>query len=384
MIMTIGMLLPSLLMTKRYDNRIYAVKPLFMSLVYGLQQRGHRVIVYSASESGIKAELISGNACIEQKDLWSVKVRTDNSDIVHAITARMNMHAYEIDLVSRAYHHAKQEDVSIMHVYNDFIAHAIASFTSIPTVYTLHDPVYPNDSLEGYQLDRYLHDQYIAISNRQKELYEQRGARVVGMVYHGMDISMCPFQGSPEQHMIFAGRMIPEKGVVEALSVSQRVDIPLCIYSSENYKQTSYYKEKIAPLIISHTLYQSYLQPPKLYVGYGKAKVLLFPIDMEEPFGLVMIEAMACGTPVIAYNRGSVPELVKDGVTGFIIDPDDENRPGKGSWMIKKHGIDGLVEAVRRIGEIDRTACRKHVEENFTVKKMVDGYERVYAKVLSG
>ena len=84
---------------------------------------------------------------------------------------------------------------------------------------------------------------------------------------------------------------------------------------------------------------------------------------------MVMIEAMACGTPVIAYNRGSVPEIVKDGVTGFIVEPE--------------RGIEGLVEAVKRIGEIDRAACRKHVEENFTIEKMVDGYERVYRKVAS-
>jgi len=86
---------------------------------------------------------------------------------------------------------------------------------------------------------------------------------------------------------------------------------------------------------------------------------------------------------VIAYNRGSVPEVVRDGVTGFIIDPDDEDRPGKGTWIIKKQGIDGLVEAISRIGEIDRRACRKHVEEHFTVEKMVEGYEKVYREVIT-
>ncbi|MBI5619392.1 glycosyltransferase, partial [Candidatus Gottesmanbacteria bacterium] len=108
----------------------------------------------------------------------------------------------------------------------------------------------------------------------------------------------------------------------------------------------------------------------------------------EEPFGLVMIEAMACGTPVIAYNRGSVAEIVKDGVTGFIIEDDNTtnttntaNKPIS-QWVIKKKGIEGLVEAVKRIGEIDRAACRKHVEEHFTVEKMVEGYEQVYNKLL--
>ncbi len=95
-----------------------------------------------------------------------------------------------------------------------------------------------------------------------------------------------------------------------------------------------------------------------------------------------MIESMSCGTPVVAFNRGSVAEIVKDGVTGFIVDPDNTKRPGKGSWMIKKQGVEGLVEAIKRISEIDRAACRKEVEEKFTIDKMVEGYENVYEKVL--
>ena len=110
------------------------------------------------------------------------------------------------------------------------------------------------------------------------------------------------------------------------------------------------------------------MQGTSLASAYQQAKALLFPIQWEEPFGLVMVEAMACGTPVIAYNRGSVSEIVKDGVTGFVVPPEK--------------GVAGLVEAIKKIDHIDRAACRKHVEEHFTVEKMVDGYETVYKKVL--
>ena len=113
------------------------------------------------------------------------------------------------------------------------------------------------------------------------------------------------------------------------------------------------------------------------------AKALLFPILWEEPFGMVMIEAMSSGTPVIAYNRGSVSEVIRDGVTGFIIDPDNVRRPGKGSWIIKEQGIAGLAEAVKRIGQIDRAVCRKHVEDNFTIEKMIDNYENIYKKIIN-
>ena len=107
------------------------------------------------------------------------------------------------------------------------------------------------------------------------------------------------------------------------------------------------------------------------------------PINWEEPFGLVMAEAMSCGTPVIAYNRGSVPELIEDGVTGFIIDPDDSPRPGKGTWAIKKQGEEGLIEGLRRIGEIKRSDCRKRVEEMFSIEKMTENYVSLYEKILN-
>jgi len=152
---------------------------------------------------------------------------------------------------------------------------------------------------------------------------------------------------------------------------------------SDSVKNSPYYKEKIEPFVDGKdVIVNSLMQGASLASAYQQAKALLFPIQWEEPFGLVMIESMSCGTPVIAYNRGSVAEIVKDGVTGFIIDPDDTKRPGKGSWVIKKQGVDGLVEAIKRVGELDRAGCRKYVEEKFTIDKMVEGYENVYKKVL--
>jgi glycosyltransferase involved in cell wall biosynthesis len=107
------------------------------------------------------------------------------------------------------------------------------------------------------------------------------------------------------------------------------------------------------------------------------------PILWDEPFGMVMIEAMAAGTPVIAYNRGSVSEVVRDGVTGFIVNPDGVRSSSKSNWIIKKQGVAGLVEAVDRVGEIKREACRRRVEDHFTTEHMVAGYEKVYKSILT-
>ena len=119
-----------------------------------------------------------------------------------------------------------------------------------------------------------------------------------------------------------------------------------------------------------------------------KAKAFLMTINWEEPFGLVMIEAMACGTPVVAFARGSVPEIVKDGETGFIINPSDDDV--RGDWIIKKTGFEGLCEAVNKLYSLSqeeykqmRLACRKRVEERFTIEKMVEEYEKVYQDVLN-
>jgi glycosyltransferase involved in cell wall biosynthesis len=120
---------------------------------------------------------------------------------------------------------------------------------------------------------------------------------------------------------------------------------------------------------------------------YGGSRLTLFPIQWEEPFGLVMTESMATGTPVIAFARGSVPEVMKDGETGFIINPSDNDI--RGNWLIKKTGVEGLIEAINKIYDMPaneylkmRKNCRKHVEQKFSMEKMVDSYEDVYKKIL--
>ena len=159
----------------------------------------------------------------------------------------------------------------------------------------------------------------------------------------------------------------------------------LKIASDKTHFNTEFVKNKVLPYVDGDKIVHAgfFVTSMEKNNFLNKAKALMLPILWDEPFGLVMIEAMACGTPVIAYNRGSVSEIVRDGVTGFIIDPDNEDRPGKGTWVIKKQGIEGLVEAIKRIEEIDRRACRKHVEENFSVSKMVEGYEKIYNQILN-
>ncbi|MEK7603932.1 MAG: glycosyltransferase, partial [Patescibacteria group bacterium] len=162
----------------------------------------------------------------------------------------------------------------------------------------------------------------------------------------------------------FAGRLEEKKGVFEAIQVAQATNSKLLIAGSPS--EGKYWDEKIAPHLNDKIRYIGLVPYNEIARYFRNAKAFLFPILWEEPFGLVMAEAMAAGTPVIAFNRGSVPEVVVDGKTGFIVKTVEE-----------------MAEAIRKIGQIDRRECRKHVEDNFSVEKMVDGYERAFLKILN-
>lgn len=205
------------------------------------------------------------------------------------------------------------------------------------------------------------------------------------MIPHGIDISRYDFQPDNKTKLLWYGRIDPtkNKGLISTISVANKTKHPLEIYV--HIEDKKYYDEVIVPLLTSETERKS---PTNKREMFKNAKIYLFPIDWEEPFGLVMIESMAMGTPVVAFAKGSVPEVIKDGETGFIVNPSDDDI--RGNWIIKKTGIEGLYEAVERIYAMPedqyrqmRLNCRKHVEENFTINRMVDEYEKVYRQILA-
>lgn len=384
--MHIGILTPSIYMYEAlYKDRIFAPGELARQLVSGLVQKGHRVTWFSAPEDPRGSTMISGDIELLTKDL---QIRVFQ-DIVPDLKTKMSLYGtkmyYELDLVSRAYEVAQKEHIDVMHNFHSFgyMAHFFEELTRIPTVYTLHDPIPTDDMLERWLFDRFPTHKFISISDRQRS---KLGDHFLGTVYNGIDVNTFVCNAIPGAGLISVGRMIPEKGQDIAIQVAKESGLPLTIASwvTDSVKSSAYYKEKIDPFIDGkNVIVYSLMQGNTLASLYQNAKALLFPLQWEEPFGLVMIEAMACGTPVIAYNRGSAAEIVEDGVTGFIIDPDEKgNWRNKGSWIIKKTGIDGLIEAVKRIGEIDRLACRKRVEDHFTLSRMVTDHEAVYKKIL--
>lgn len=382
--MKIGLLLPSILMSEKYNNRIFAPKDLFLSLSDGLVKKGHEVFVYSAEGTKTSAKLILGDKHLEFDSLRSVK------DVAANLQEEMSFirtsYEYELELTGRAVFHANKNNLDVLHSYMGYLTNYFVSQSNVPVVFTLHDPVFPVNTLEYLRFILFPNHNYIAISRSQKRNYEEAlKINPVATVYHGLEIQDFTFSEKQGDYLSFVGRYLPEKGVDDAIKASLALKMQLKMASSSNYKDTEYYREKIKPYLnpagIEEVPFISTNKEKSEF--YKVSKALLFPIKWEEPFGMVMIEAMSCGTPVIAYNRGSVSEIVRDGVTGFVIDQDDEDRLGKGSWVIKKKGVEGLVEAAQRIGEINRNACRRHVEDNFSVEKNVESYEKVYQTILA-
>ncbi len=335
------------------------------TIAESLVKRGHTVTLFASGDSHTSARLVSvSDTAISQKPSVSSGHWSD----------------YEYLLISLCFQMANAGAFDIIHSAFDIRSSVLAPLCQTPVVSTLHSPL--TDAVRSDILERTRESQwYVSISDSQRRALPS--LKYAGTVYHGINPTAFPVGDGSGEYLLLAGRMVEEKGVDLAVQAALLSGRPLHLLG-EPKPDDPYWHTSIAGHIDnSRIVHAGFVARDKLLGQYRHAAAFLFPIQWEEPFGLVMVEAMACGTPVIAYNRGSVSEIVKDGVTGFVIDPDDTKRPGKGTWIIKKQGVEGLVEAIARIGELDRAACRRHVEERFTHRRMMDGYEAVYQHILS-
>jgi glycosyltransferase involved in cell wall biosynthesis len=292
----------------------------------------------------------------------------------------------EMHLASLLFEDARSERFDLIHIFQGS-SHVLpfVPLVGTPVLVTIHDP-FSSFTFGLYRAFGRNHNLTFAALSESHARNFPEDVPAASVVGNGIRVSDYPFSSVKGAYMMTCGRIVPDKGHEDAIAAVG--DTEELVIAGKFYEKDpqiyNYWLTKILPKIDGKRIkYMSFSREASYKKVLLGAKALLFPIHWEEPFGLVMIDAMATGTPVIAYNRGSVPEVVKDGVTGFIIDQDNMERPGLGTWIIKKQGIEGLVEAIKRIGEIDRALCRKHVEEHFTVEKMAEGYERAYGKILA-
>lgn len=315
-----------------------------------LVKRGHRVTLFASGDSKTSAQLVS--------------VTPKSSILDKKIGIGPHVH-YEYFLASAAYQLARKGKFDIIHSHLPTQTGFYAPLVDIPTVTTIHSPI---KGLNKRILKEIKDTQYyISLSNAQRKSLPE--LNYIATAYHGLKLNEISFREKKGEYLLFVGRVASEKGVYEAIQASKKSKERLLILGNsdpKNSEQWKYWLMKVKPYIDNKKIiHLGFVPHSKVFHYFSHAKALLFPISWEEPFGLVMIEAMACGTPVIAFRRGSVPEIVVDGKTGFIVDT-----------------VDKMVKAIKNIDQIDRQECRRHVEKNFIVERMVDRYEEIYRKVL--
>ncbi len=258
-----------------------------------------------------------------------------------------------------------RERFDVLHVHSPFSALAAAVETGVPTVHTLHGAFVPEmRRLYAFVAARAW---FVAISEAQRRSNED--LRYAGVVYNGIDMSVYAMAEQKEDFVLFLGRAAPEKGWRRAVDAAKLAGARLvsAVKIADPSEQHEW-ETNVRPVLPSDFEVMGEISQEDKVDLLRRARAVLFPIDWAEPFGLVMTEAMACGTPVIATPRGSVPEVVEDGVTGWIVDVEDY--PAQ------------AAERLTRLGEIDPRACRERVDRLFSKQAMVAGYERVFERAV--
>jgi glycosyltransferase involved in cell wall biosynthesis len=254
--------------------------------------------------------------------------------------------------IAEVFEHAREFDV--IHNHFDFLPLSYSGLVETPLVTTIHGfssprirPVYRKYNGRAA---------YVSISDADRA----PDLDYVATVYHGIDMGQFTFRPEPGGYLVFFGRFHPDKGPHEAIEIARRCGLPLRMAGIVQDRQ--YWREAVEPHVDGRSvIYEGSVGPSKRDELLGNALALLHPIAFEEPFGLSVVESMACGTPVIAYPRGSMPELIEPGANGTLV-----------------ADVEAAVEAVRRISQISRARCRAVVEERFSVDRMVRDYLRVY------
>jgi len=310
-----------------------------------LVKRGHDVTLFAPGDSKTKAKLVP-----------FVKKGVISSGIA--------WQDYWWNLINHSIAFERAKEFDIIHSHWIIMGACFQRFVKTPVVHTMHN-IPDKTHLRWEVLNYYKNDLnpvFISESEKNNSPVKFKNSWVV---YNGIDLKPFNFNPKPKNHFIWIARICQAKGTKEAIQIAKKAGVKLLLAGQLQPHHQEYFEKEIKPELNSNIQYIGEISEKELSNFYGQGKVCLYPINWEEPFGLVMAESMACGTPVIVFDRGSAKEVVKDGKTGFIVNT-----------------IDEAVEAIKKIGQIDRNECRKRVEDNFSIKKMVDGYEKVYYDIL--
>jgi glycosyltransferase involved in cell wall biosynthesis len=311
-------------------------------LTDALVELGHEVTLFASGDSRTRATLVSGAP-------RSLRLDTDCRDT-------MAPQIHELGQVSRMAHR-----FDVIHFHTGFLHLPLARHLPVPSVTTMHGRLDFGELAP--MMDEFSDAPFVSISNDQRRPYPAQNW--CATIYHGLPLQLQPFRATPEDYVAFVGRISPEKRLDRAIEIARRAGLELRVAAKIDAADVEYFEREIKHLMNQpHVRFLGEVGEDEKAALLGGARALLFPIDWPEPFGMVVIEALSCGTPVLAWPHGSVPELLEPGVTGWIVD-----------------SIDAAADALRQIDSVDRGACRAAFEKRFTDERMARDYVAVYKRL---
>lgn len=309
-----------------------------------LVRRGHDVTLFASGDSQTSAKLVS----VTEKALRESqgKCRADGADALSLLN------------IGLAYH--RQQEFDIIHDHTHVIGLSTANLATTPVIVTLHDPVFPN-----YKplLETFTNPNIVTISHSQGKPAPKMNK--IGTVYNGLSMQHYPFSTTSKGYLLFVGSFRKEKGADKAVQVARMLDMPLIIAGKLDEEHKEFFNTTVKPYLSEKIHYVGEVDETARNNLMKNALCFLHPISWMEPFGLTLIEAMACGTPVIGFNLGSIPEIVQHGKTGYVVET-----------------IEEMADAIKKIKSINRRHCRSYALENFSSEKMTDEYESLYAQLV--
>ena len=316
-------------------------------LTEGLVRQGHAVELFASGDSRVSCPLqsVTPTALLDRPD-WSTYLEREYE----------TMNAFHLWCQSKRF--------DLIHGHWPCLAPYFSRFTQTPMILTYH---YISPELLEFYETHFPHCQGVFVSHAQAAGLNRPHSRVIHNAVH----EAISYGDGAEDRLIIVARMVPNKGIAEAIRIARRASKPLLVIAPVMHNLAEspvYFREVVEPLIDGKEVQYIPALPNDLALReVGRSRAFLFPLQWEEPFGLAVLEAMATGTPVITYRRGGMLELVEDGVTGFLVDSEDE-----------------MLAAIREVGKIDRQRCRERTLARFSVERMVSAYEQFYSEILAG
>ncbi|MDO8658831.1 MAG: glycosyltransferase family 4 protein [Candidatus Levybacteria bacterium] len=331
-----------------------AIESLAYYQAMGLAERGHKILLFAPSGSQVSHKNITLVEVANKVMLTGIgKEGKAKEEELFGASYKLRLEIVNLaNVIDQLFEQEKKYDVILNNLRGEAVIFSAASILQKPIYHLMHLPLFPElaDCIKKHRVS------LLSISNAQRKAFPDLNYKAT--IYNAVNTDKFSFSPKQDNYLLYLGSIGKNKNPKDAILAARQAGEVLLI--GGRIKDETYFKEEIAPYIDGKQIqWIGEKHPEEVITLYQRAKAFLFPIKWEEPFGLVMIEAMSCGTPVIAYNNGAVPEVVVDGLTGYVVDNDSQ-----------------MVDAIKKIDAIDRLACRKHAEEHFTIDRMIDSLEK--------